>query len=379
MTHPAPIPDPSTLTLREATPAEKVLCWRAGAVSWAGRLTVDDYILRETINGSGFLTGNGGIKYWVFVGSRITGGQDVGVGGEEVIYASVESLWKEIVVRDGEGVRRERCWAVASVFTPEKWRRRGIAAEMMRKLGEWFDGEGGGEGRISVLYSDVGEYYSSLGWPSFPSLETHLPPCSSHSTDAKPLAASDLPPLCDRDVAAVVQEIRDVPLSSGTHTRLAFLPSYAQAEWHFGAEDHTALKLFTERRPEVKGAISQSGETWGYWVHDFTENVLIFLRLVSLYPPSSSAEEEKALLELSDVLRAAQAEAAIWAFKRVVLWNPDRRALGACRLALGLGEGEETKVRTRTEGSIPCLRWKGGGGDLARGVEWAALEKYSWC
>jgi len=156
MTHPAPILGPSTLTLREATPAEKVLCWRTNAASWAGRLTVDDYVLRETINGSGLLTDNGGIKYWVFVESRITSSQDVEVGGEEVIYASVESLRKEIVVRDGEGVRRERCWAVASVFTPEKWRRRGIAAEMMRKLGEWFDGEGGGEGRISVLYSDVG-------------------------------------------------------------------------------------------------------------------------------------------------------------------------------------------------------------------------------
>ncbi|KAH0551363.1 hypothetical protein GP486_007424, partial [Trichoglossum hirsutum] len=330
MTRPALVPDLSTLTLREATPAEKVLCWRINAASWAGRLTVDDYVLRETINGSGLLTGNGGIKYWVSVGSHITGGQDGESGGGEVIYASVESLWKEIVVRDGEGVRREGCWAIASVFTPEKWRRRGIAAQMMRKLAEWFDGEGGG-----------GEYYSPLGWSSFPSLETHLPPGSSHSTDAKPLAASDLPPLCDRDVAAIIQDIRDAPLMPGTHTRLAFLPSYAQAEWHFGAEDHVASKLFTDRMPEVKGAISQSGETWGYWVHDFTENILLFLRLVSLYPPSSSAEEEKAILELSDVLRAAQVEAATWAFKSVVLWNPDRRTLGACKLALGLGEGEE--------------------------------------
>jgi hypothetical protein len=90
-------------------------------------------------------------------------------------------------------------------------------------------------------------------------------------------------------------------------------------------------------------------------------------------------EEEKAILEISNILRAAQAEAASWAFERVVLWNPDGRTLKACKLVLGLGEGEEVKVRTRTEGSIPCLRWKGGKNEVSKGVEWVALEKYSWC
>lgn len=100
---------------------------------------------------------------------------------------------------------------------------------------------------------------------------------------------------------------------------------------------------------------------------------------MSLYPSSTLEGEEKAQFELAAVLRAAQAEAADWAFKKVVLWNPDRRTLAACKLVLG--DGKEVEVRKRTEGSIPCLRWKEGAGGAGweKGIDWVALEKYSWC
>lgn len=166
----------------------------------------------------------------------------------------------------------------------------------------------------------------------------------------------------------------------GTHTRLAFLPTYAQAAWHFGAEEFAASKLFTApaRTPSIKGAISSSGETWGYWVHGYNDEKLSFLQLVSLYPLSTSDDKEKALLELTAVLRAAQAEAARWSFKKVVLWNPDQRMLVACKLVLG--DSKDVEVQQRTE-SIPCLKLNLGDGRRGweKGVEWVALEKYSWC
>jgi hypothetical protein len=85
------------------------------------------------------------------------------------------------------------------------------------------------------------------------------------------------------------------------------------------------------------------------------------------------------VLEVAAVLRAAQAEAASWAFKKVVLWNPNPRILAACKLVLE--DGKEVEVQQRTEGSIPCLRWRRGNadGEVEKGVEWIALEKYSWC
>jgi len=226
------------------------------------------------------------------------------------------------------------------------------------------------------------EYYCPLGWPSFPSLETSLPAAiAPTSPNATPLTAATLPELCANDTATLTSNIRTASLLPETHTRFAFLPTYAQAAWHFSAEDFMASKFFTSppRTPSIKGAISPSGQTWGYWVHDFNEDKLVFLRLVSPESVAGSAEEKERVLDIAEVLRAAQAEAASWDLKKVVLWNPGPGTLAACKLVVA--DGKEVEVRRRTEGSIPCLRWKGGheGGEAEKGVEWVALEKYSWC
>ena len=145
--------DPSTFILREATPAEKLDCWRANAISWAGKLTPDDYLIRETINGSHDLTGHGGIRYWVFTAPPSTAD---GGAGEQERYAAVESLKKPVAVKTSDGgFSVEGAYGIASVFTPPNHRGKKIAAWMMRRLGEWFDSEEA-ESRFSVLYSDVG-------------------------------------------------------------------------------------------------------------------------------------------------------------------------------------------------------------------------------
>src|SRR2546423_6961050 len=129
--------DPSTFVLREATCAEKLACWRANSASWAGKLTTDDYVGRETVNGGGDLT-RGRIRYWVFTAPpAATGSTD-----EQEIYAAVESLKKPVALKTSDGeCRLEWGYGVASVFTPLKYRGKKIAAWMMRRLGEWFDSE----------------------------------------------------------------------------------------------------------------------------------------------------------------------------------------------------------------------------------------------
>lgn len=157
--------------LREATLTEKISCWRSNSASWAGKLTVDEYIGRESVNGGGELTCNGGIRYWVFtapplsnasatastIGAAVTAVTESATDGkDEVIYAAVETLKKVVAVktRDG-GFGIESSWAIASVFTPSQYRGRKIAARMMRQLGEWLDSNEAGC-RVSVLFSDVG-------------------------------------------------------------------------------------------------------------------------------------------------------------------------------------------------------------------------------
>jgi GNAT superfamily N-acetyltransferase len=145
--------DPSTFILRKVTSHEKLDCWRANGASWAGKLTIDDYISREIVNGSGDLTRDGGIRYWGFTAPPTDGGM-----GDQEIYAAVESIRKPVVMKTNEGgFSIEWSYGAASVFVPAQYRGKKIAAWMMRRLGEWFDGEEA-SCRFSVLYSDVGVY-----------------------------------------------------------------------------------------------------------------------------------------------------------------------------------------------------------------------------
>jgi hypothetical protein len=135
--------DPTTLTFREATTEEKIKCWQTNSQSWAGKLSKEDYVQRESINGSGTLGSGGGIRYWVFVNE------------ENEIYASVETLRKRVAIQNSDGVMSlENTYGIASVYTVPEHRGKKVAACMMQRLAAWLDGEAGV--RFSVLYSDIG-------------------------------------------------------------------------------------------------------------------------------------------------------------------------------------------------------------------------------
>ncbi|KFY26456.1 hypothetical protein V491_01299, partial [Pseudogymnoascus sp. VKM F-3775] len=226
-----------------------------------------------------------------------------------------------------------------------------------------------------VLFSDVGDFYARHGWAVFPSPEITLPasplPTSvSSSPPTTPITAESLVPYTKSDGITLAMEVK-LPLPPGKHTRLAFSPSIEQAEWHFGAEDISAAKLYPDQAPPtVKGALA--GGSFGYWVRDFNERKLIMLRL-------RVGGEVQGLQEVVSILRAAQAEANEWGLGKVVVWNPDERVQEACKVIMG----KDVEVKNRTEGSVPCLRWNGkrggGKGEAEAGVEWIALEKYCWC
>ncbi|KFY52293.1 hypothetical protein V496_08555 [Pseudogymnoascus sp. VKM F-4515 (FW-2607)] len=369
ITPPPTIPDPSTLILRMLTPAEKEASWITNSVSWAGRLTQADYVAREATNAASNLLRDGGVRFW--------GLTTEGEGGE--IYSAVETLKKRVLVQTSKGFDVEDAYGIASVFTPAKYRGHGLAGTMMRKLGEWLDTEEA-NCRFSVLFSDVGDFYTRHGWAVVPSPEVTLPASPlPTSTSASPptttITADSLHSFAQSDLLTLSAEAM-APPTPGKHTRLAFVPSVAQAEWHFGAEEISAAKLYPDQAPPTaKGA--SVGATFGYWVRDFNERKLIMLRLREGGPWDDG--EAQGVQEVVSVLRAAQAEAHEWGLGKVVVWNPDEKVKEACRIILG----KEVEVRNRTEGSVPCLRWNGkeggGKGEVEARVEWLALEKYCWC
>ncbi|KFX90094.1 hypothetical protein O988_08344 [Pseudogymnoascus sp. VKM F-3808] len=362
---PQAIPDPSTLILRLLTPTEKEASWITNSVSWAGRLTQADYVAREAANGASRLLRDGGVRYW-----GLTTEEE---GGE--IYAAVETLKKRVLVQSSKGFDIEDSYGIASVFTPAKYRGHGLAGLMMRKLGEWLDTEEA-NCRFSVLFSDVGDFYARHGWAVVPSPEVSLPASPLPTSDpasapTTPITADSLHPYTQSDLLTLTAEVMSPP-APGKHTRLAFIPSITQAEWHFGAEDISAAKLYPDQAPPtIKGATA--GATYGYWVRDFNERKLIMLRL------KAGGVEAQDVQDIASVLRAAQAEAHKWGLAKVVVWNPDENIKEACKVITG----KDVEVRNRTEGSVPCLRWNGkeggGKGEVEAGIEWLALEKYCWC
>jgi hypothetical protein len=177
------------------------------------------------------------------------------------------------------------------------------------------------------------------------------------------------------DVERVSEHIQSSPLNEGDEVRLAFLPTYNQAEWHFACEDFMSSKLFnTSRKPSIKGAMAKCGRAWAYWVHDFNDDKLILLRLhaESGTPDTTSPGALPLQVSIVDILWAAQQEAHSWELEKVVVWDPSPLVLAACKEVLG----RELAPRRRADGSIPCLRWKGGEN---KKVDWVYIEKYSWC
>ena len=148
------ISSPSSLYLRPASPAEKLLCWTRSHSTWAGPLSVPEYLVRETINGSQDITRDGRITYWVL--STLESTPSAGEEVDDEIVAACETLKRPVFLRTGQGAFEERnSYGIASVFTNTRYRGQGAATVLMQRLAHWLDHEG--DAPFSALYSDIGK------------------------------------------------------------------------------------------------------------------------------------------------------------------------------------------------------------------------------
>lgn len=212
-----------------------------------------------------------------------------------------------------------------------------------------------------------------MGW--LPHRSSHLyvtvQPAESGETDVRYLRAGDVAALCVRDITALREQLAQPSLK----TRIALLPDYQTFEWHWAREDYLAkyLRGCTDRKPEIKGAITADGKRWMVWKRDFSKgsSQIDVLRLVNLSTGGSEEEEER---ELAKLFHAACREAAAWELSKVCLWNPSPvQVKAAARHA-----GAEVVVTDREEDSICSLRMNSAGSSAAE-VEWIASEKFAWC
>jgi hypothetical protein len=138
----------SGLVFRQASDEQLGLVWTLNAEAWAGPISTEAHVIRERFLSQQGLTGN---AWRTFVLYR----------QKDDIIASCEAFEKEILVSDKNGVRKERGYGIASVYTNPKYRRQKMANFLLMNVAEWMDGEG--DGTLSVLYSDIGKVCHSKG------------------------------------------------------------------------------------------------------------------------------------------------------------------------------------------------------------------------
>ena len=344
----------------KATPEQRRLAWELNGASWATPMSIPDYVERETTLSETALSRDGGCTYWIL--HRRDDPSDI-ISGCEVTR-------KEILIADAGGPRVATGYSIASVYTNPKYRAKGMAGMMLRRVQEWMDADS----ECSALYSDIGRsYYAGLGWPSFDSSQATLVHDASKATaplrapeGVEYLKEKDIEPLCARDVAALEKKFEALP-RDGT-TFVTFKPTFAQISWHFARDGFMARKLRDGREIVHRGARVPGRESWIYWDHDFREKKFKILRYVV------EGEGGRAAEDLGLLLAAAVFEAHEWGLHKLLIWRPDEATSETIRS----WNREDLSVvfNVREDGSIPSLRWKGG---EATETEWLFNEYYSWC
>lgn len=149
------------MTLRPATPAEITLFQTASHSTWGSHLSLAEYISRDWKNYAtpymNLLVPPPAIAhshYHIFAHEN----------APHIPLAACETLTRRCWISSATGeIAVIPCKTIASVFTLPEHRRQGVAHQMISQLAHQFDID---HCDISLLYSEVGEYYSQFGFTS---------------------------------------------------------------------------------------------------------------------------------------------------------------------------------------------------------------------
>jgi hypothetical protein len=325
---------------------------------------------------------NSGLTHWILVDSSLPPDQ-------RSLLASCESLRKEVLISRNGVVKKGITHGIGSVFSQPSFRGKGYATRMLKELAPilktWQTEDGKRHAPFSILYSDIGKkYYAKFGWLPFPSTHIHFLPFSTNenpaASSARPLASSDLEPLCAQDCNALQKQLEN---AKDGKTHVVLLPDLETMQWHHHREDFVTEKLFPSRPPPcIKGAISASPEgrrIWAIWTRAYcgplgspkSGNTLHILRLV--VEDESPANSEENLKALDAVLQIARREAREWQCESIETWNPSPEV----RALVKKLDVKHSEVEREDE-SIASLMWYGDV-EEEKDVIWEGNEKFGWC
>ncbi|KAK7718641.1 hypothetical protein SLS64_002601 [Diaporthe eres] len=248
---------PIEVAVGEATPEQQLQCCKLAGTAFAAPLSQDQYVELEDYLGSLSLAVDGSRRYWCLFPTN----------NPNCILATCKTLHRFILVKDGQAALSEGDgYCLASVITNPDYRKSGLASVLMEHVAEWMDGPGAGTG--SMLYTSIGDN------------------------------------LCARDVESVKEEMRETNISED-QTLAAVAPTADLVNLLQERANFMASKLFG-KVTEHRGAISEAGNSWIYWYHDFRKQQLAVLRIHLPDDPDQRQPEQVAGL-LSDALQEALA------------------------------------------------------------------------
>lgn len=262
------------------------------------------------------------------------------------------------------------------ILVTRQYRKKGFAQRMMSLLHDVFVEKGV---IASVLYSDVGDFYSRCsrlpialtggepsGWTVAGPMQAEWTvkagvEAGSDQT-ARRLEEEDLD-----DIAAIDAKLfKHTVDSSETDALMCILPTGPGLEWRSLKSKFYEKKLKAQGKRDALPSLDESGwgvelgsrddlGSWAYalWAYDLQENELIILRL-----RGNSADQLRTMI--SKALEAAGQQR----LEKVTAWNLDE---ALARQAGGT-------LVTRTE-HLPALAWYGEGSR----PEWIANENWAWC
>jgi hypothetical protein len=352
--------------LRRASAAQIEVTWQNVVEQWGQGVTYEQFMQRERLLSQqpGF-TGDK-MSFWVLVPASNPDTLEP--------LAHCESFDRTAVLvmpgDNGESpiVKQVRCWSIASVFCPEKFRNRGYASELTALLLR--EAEQAGV-VLSTLMSDIGVgFYARFGWHNYPSVEVSFPTKSNDiGLNIEKLTELDLASVASADANELqVKAITLMEQSTDSAPIAIVLPSEANYRWHWARTQFYAEIEDIHSKPTTMGAVlvdnsRKSIRNHIIWHHDIPKKITRVLRFCC-----ESVEIGQQLIA------AAQNEAYLLGLNQVIVWlsqEDNREADILQHIANG------TKS-TRNE-CLPSMAWFNGNDHIDKPkLRWLACDRYTW-
>lgn len=293
------------------------------------------------------------------------------------------------------------CYAIASVFTPERYRRRGYAKHMMRLL-HWvlappsslpstFSEAWGlpperpswlAHGHFSALYSDVGQFYGSCGpsgtgtdgWVIRDAISTVWDVGAGDagidvSGRWKWLSASDVETLLSVDDQRIKDDM--ALTANAEETFFTFLPGQGVEKFQRRSMEY-AWRSF---KPSVdywgvvcesNGLCAEPGET----LVTLDENTTMATWTFEMKPPTLLVTRLRANKEnFVDLVSVLKAVAKKHGMEKIEIWN-----LPEAHKSVAQDHGA---VHMERQEHLPAFKWNGA--EAPANVVWLNNEKFCWC